>query len=105
MRGFIEKTIYPKRLSAAQIDAAGESALEAALKGDSGTKLQPPGTKLKRDGTPADGFFEATVRAGEPSRDIRIQGWYKRAPDGGKAVTSHTPVYQDNWPAVDPKDF
>jgi hypothetical protein len=105
VRGIIEKTIYPKRLTATEIDAVGESAFEAALKREPGTKLDPIGAKLKRDGTPADGFFEATVKAGEPPHDVKIQGWYKETSLGQKIITSHTPVYQEDWPVVSPEDY
>ena len=103
--GTVTKTIYPKRLTPAQIDAAGESAFEAALHKQSGTKLDPVGTKIKRDGSPADGFFEATVKAGDPPRDLRIQGWYSQTPKGEKVITSHAPVYEKTWPTVEPKDY
>lgn len=103
--GTVKKTIYPKELPAAQIDEAGETALKAAVGKQSGSKLEPYGAKLKIDGTPADGFFEATVKIGSPPRDVRIQGWFKEASDGTKLITSHAPAYKKNWPQIGPKDY
>jgi hypothetical protein len=55
---------------------------------------------MRADGTPADGFFEATVRVGSPARDVKIQGWFKEAPDGSKIISSHAPAFDKNWPSV-----
>jgi hypothetical protein len=57
---------------------------------------------LKRDGTNVDGYFEATVKAGEPLRDIRIQAGYNETAAGDRVPTSHAPMYDENWPVVDP---
>jgi hypothetical protein len=102
VKGVIEKTIYPKRLTPAQIDAAGESAFDSALRREPGTKLDLFGSKLRRDGSPADGYFEAVVKAGDPPRSIRIQGWYKENSAGERTITSHTPAFEKDWPEVDP---
>jgi hypothetical protein len=45
------------------------------------------------------------VKAGDPPRDVRIQGWYKETSSGDKVITSHAPMFRDNWPPVDPKDY
>jgi hypothetical protein len=104
--GTIKKTIYPKGLTPEEIDAAGSKAFDAALKNEPGTKLDPfDPTKLKKDGSPADGFFEATVQVGSPPRNVKIQGWYTQTADGTKVVTSHAPAFDKSWPAVDPKDY
>ena len=104
--GTIKKTIYPKGLTPEEIDAAGSKAFDAALKNEPGSKLDPfDPAKLKKDGSPADGFFEATVQAGSPPRNVKIQGWYTETADGTKVVTSHAPAYDKSWPAVDPKDY
>lgn len=98
--GTIKKTLYPKDFTPSHIDAAGESALQAASKKMPGTKLDPPGLKLKKDGTPVDGFFEATVKGGVPPREVKVQGWYKELPGGTKVITSHAPAFDKSWPAV-----
>jgi Bacterial EndoU nuclease len=103
--GDIKKTIYPKDLTPAQIDQAGADAFKAAQDKVPHSKLDPVGTKMKKDGTPADGFFEATVTAGDPPREIKIQGWYKETPTGDKVITSHAPAFDKSWPVVEPKDY
>jgi hypothetical protein len=97
--------IYPKDLTAAEIDAAGEAAFKSALRRDAGTKLDPIGTMQKADGSPADGFFEATVRAGDPPRDVKIQGWYKKSPDGTDMITSHAPACKKDWPTIPEESY
>ena len=49
--GTVKKTIYPKDLTPAQIDQAGELALKSAVAKEPGAKLDPYGTKLKADGS------------------------------------------------------
>ena len=63
-RGVVKKTIYPKRMTPEQIDAAGEAALRSAQRRDPGTKLDVPGTKLKSDGSPADGYSRRRCKLG-----------------------------------------
>jgi hypothetical protein len=60
---------------------------------------------LRADGSPADGFFEATVAVGSPPRSVKIQGWFKETPDGTKVITSHAPAFNKSWPNVAPKDY
>jgi hypothetical protein len=103
--GTIKKTIYPKDLTTAQIDEAGELALKSAAKQEPGTKLDPYGSKMRADGNPADGFFEATVKVGTPPRGVKIQGWFKQLADGTKVMTSHAPAFDKSWPKVAPKDY
>jgi len=98
--GTVKKTIYPKNLTPAQIDQAGDAALKAAASKEPGTKLDPFGAKPRADGSPADGFFEATVRVGSPPRDVKIQGWFKETADGSKVISSHAPVYDKTWPSL-----
>jgi hypothetical protein len=98
--GKITKTIYPKDLSSAEIDAAGDAAFKAALEKQPGSKLDAFGSKLKKDGTPADGAFEATIRVGNPPRDLTIQGWFKQAPDGTKTISSHAPASKRRGPRL-----
>jgi hypothetical protein len=105
VKGSVEKTIYPKRLTPAEIDTAGETAFTSALNREPGTKLDLFGSKLRRDGTPADGYFEAVVTVGDPPRNIKIQGWYKESSTGKKSITSHTPVFEKTWPNVDPGSY
>ena len=103
--GTIKKTIYPKDLTAAQIDEAGDLALKSAVNKEPGTKLDPFGSKTKADGSPADGFFEAAVKVGSPPHSVKIQGWFKETSDGTKVITSHAPAYEKSWPKVAPKDY
>ena len=70
-----------------------------------GRKLDAYGSKLRADGRPADGFFEATVTVGTPPRSVKIQGWFKEASDGTKVITSHAPAFDKSWPKVAPKDY
>ena len=104
--GKIEKTIYPRDLTPGDIDAAGEAAIRAALSGDANTKVdQPDPTNPKKDGTPKDGYFEATVTIGNPPRPVRIQGWWKTGANGNPEITSHAPMRPPKdapWPTVDP---
>ena len=106
--GRITKTIYPPKLSAQEIDAAGEQAFQAALRGDPGTKLTPFGANKKADGSDADGYFDAVVRA-PGGQMIRIQGWFKEHRDASgritRTISSHTPAYDKNWPATPPADW
>lgn len=99
VRGTIKKTIYPKSMDAKQIDLAGERALEQAIQKAEGTKLEPYGTKKRADGTPADGYFEATTDRpkGEP---LRVQGWFAEGKDGKKTISSHAPRFDNNWPKI-----
>jgi hypothetical protein len=103
--GTIKKTIYPKDLTAAQIDGAGDLALRSAINKEPGAKLDPYGSKTRADGSPADGFFEAAVNVGSPPRSVKIQGWFKETSDGTKVITSHAPAYDKSWPKVAPKDY
>jgi len=103
--GTVKKTIYPKDLPPAQIDEAGDLALKSAISKEPGSKLDPYGSKLRADGSPADGFFEATVAVGSPPRSVKIQGWFKETPDGTKVITSHAPAFNKSWPNVAPKDY
>ena len=103
--GTIKKTIYPKDLTAADIDQAGADALKSAVGKAPGTKLDPFGAKQRADGSPADGFFEATVKIGSPPRDVKIQGWFKETPDGSKVISSHAPVYDKTWPTLAPRSY
>lgn len=103
--GTVKKTIYPKDLTPVQIDQAGDLALKSAVAKEPGAKLDPYGSKMKTDGKPADGFFEATVKVGDPPRDVKIQGWFKELPNGAKVITSHAPANNKTWPAVTPKDY
>jgi hypothetical protein len=103
--GTIKKTIYPKDLTPAQIDQAGDAALKAAEGKEPGTKLDPFGAKQRADGSPADGFFEATVKVGSPPRGVKIQGWFKQTSDGSKVISSHAPVYDKTWPPVAPENY
>jgi hypothetical protein len=103
--GTIKKTIYPKELTAAQIDEAGELALKSAVDHEPGTKLDPYGSKLRADGSPADGFFESTVKIGAPPRSVKVQGWFKQLADGTKVITSHAPAFDRAWPSLAPKDY
>jgi hypothetical protein len=50
--GTVKKTIYPKELTPAQIDQAGELALKSAVAKEPGAKLDPYGTKLKAGRAP-----------------------------------------------------
>jgi hypothetical protein len=102
VKGTIKKTIYPKKMSPAEIDAAGEVALAKAEAGEPGTKFDPYGKKLKADRTPADGYFEADV--GTPAGTIRVQGWYKEA-GAGKVISSHAPRFETTWPTVKAEDY
>jgi hypothetical protein len=54
---------------------------------------------------PADGFLEATVRVGHPPRDVRIQAWYNKAPDGTNMITSVAPAFKKDWPTVDIENY
>lgn len=73
-----------------------------AQAGEPGTKFEPFGTKKKADGTSADGYFEADVDT--PAGVIRVQGWYKETA-AGKVISSHTPRFEETWPAVKPEDY
>jgi hypothetical protein len=103
--GTIKKTIYPKDLTPAQIDEAGDLALKSAVDKEPGTKLDPYGSKSRAGGSPADGFFEATVKVGSPPRNVKIQGWFKETSDGTKVITSHAPTFDKSWPTIDPKGY
>ena len=105
IKGVMEKTIYPKSVKPAEMDAAAESALEAATSKQPETDFKPYGEKLKRDKTPVDGYFKAKVKVGDPPREMTIEGWFKQAPDGTKTITSHAPRYSESWPELDPKDY
>ncbi len=102
--GKIKKTVYPPEMSPAEIDAAGEQALRAAQSREANTKFEPFGTKTRKDGTPADGYFEADV-PGSDGRRIRVQGWFKENPDGTRTISSHAPRYDKNWPILPPEDW
>lgn len=97
--GTSSTTVYPKDMTAAEIDAAGEQAFREAQNGAAGTVWEPYSTKRKADGSPADGFFEATVQApkGTP---IRIQGWFKEEATGDRTISSHAPRYDKRWAVV-----
>jgi hypothetical protein len=101
--GKILKTVYPTSLSNEEVDVAAEKALADAAQKTSGSKYEPPGTKQKKDGAAADGYFESSVLAGDPSRSIRIQGWFKLSPSGARVISSHAPMFSDQWPAL-PKE-
>ncbi|MEO7731335.1 MAG: DUF4157 domain-containing protein [Kofleriaceae bacterium] len=103
--GTVKKTIYPRDLTPAQIDQAGDLALKSAVAKEPGAKLDPYGSKLKADGAPADGFFEATVNVGAPPRNVKIQGWFKELANGTKVITSNAPANNKTWPALAPKDY
>jgi hypothetical protein len=92
VKGKVTKTVYPKKMKRAEIDAAGERALQDSLNGAPNTKLDMPGAKgTKSDGTPVDGYFEATVPTGHGD-SLRVQGWFKKNADGTFEVTSHAPT-------------
>lgn len=112
VKGTIRKTIYPQEMAAAEIDAAGESAFQKAKTQTSGTKFEGFGTKrnpdgtlmTKIDGTPVDGYFEATVDT-PVGGAIRIQGWYRTDPDGKPVISSHAPRYDKAWPSIEPSEW
>lgn len=97
--GKFKKTVYPKNMSAEQIDLAGEEALQRAMQGAEGTKFEPPSGKVRRNGSQADGYFEAEVLtpSGQP---VRIQGWFSETPDGQRIISSHAPCYKETWPQL-----
>ena len=99
--GTIKKTIYPKQYTPKQVDELGESAFQAAKQGDSKTKFELPGHngKMKKDGTPADGYFEATA-AGPDGAEIMLQGWFKESSPGKYEITSHAPCSKKDWPEL-----
>ena len=99
VKGRFKKTIYPKKMSPTAIDAAAEGALQQAVAKKPNTMLEPYGTKQRKDGGPADGYFEATVN-GPDGVSLRIQGWFKETPTGRKEITSHAPRYDDAWPVA-----
>lgn len=86
-------------MTPADIDTVGNQALQKALDGEPGTKIDAYGTNKRADGTPADGYFEADA-AGPNRKMIRVQGWYKEAPDGTKTISSHAPRYDKSWISV-----
>lgn len=98
--GTIKQTIYPKDLTAAQTDEAGDLALKSAANKEPGTKLDPAGSKTKADGSPADGFFEAAVKVDSPPRSVKIQGWLKetREPPGIRWVLGPCRRHHDRDP-------
>ena len=97
--GTIKKTIYPKKYTQKQVDDLGENAFQAAQQSDSKTKFELPGHngKMKKDGTPADGYFEATV-SGPDGAQITLQGWFKQSSPGKYEITSHAPRFSKDWP-------
>ncbi|MFB2877370.1 DUF4157 domain-containing protein [Floridanema aerugineum] len=102
--GKIEKTVYPKKMSRTELEAAGNQALDRAINGKSGTVFEPFGTKTKADGSPADGYFEASVPTSDGGT-IRIQGWFKQLPDGTKQISSHAPRFDKSWPSLPQTDW
>lgn len=66
--------------------------------------LEPYGTKQRKDGSPADGYFEATV-SGPDGVPLRIQGWFKETVTGRKEITSHAPRYDDAWPLATKEEW
>lgn len=97
--GEVSKTVYPPSLQPREIDALAEAAFQKALAGGADTKLEPFGTKMRKDGTPADGFFEASVTLPN-GHDLRIQGWFKQKADGTYEISSHAPRNNREWPSL-----
>ncbi|PIQ28113.1 hypothetical protein COW36_05255 [bacterium (Candidatus Blackallbacteria) CG17_big_fil_post_rev_8_21_14_2_50_48_46] len=100
--GEVSKTVYPSTLKPSEIDVLAETAFKKALAGEADTKLEPFGTKTRKDGTPADGFFEASVTLPNGS-ELRIQGWFKQKTDGSYEISSHAPRNYKEWPSL-PED-
>lgn len=104
VRGRIKKTIYPPDMTSQKIDTAGDTAFQSALTGEPDTKIEPFGTKTRRDGSPADGYFEATITDAD-GNPLRVQGWFRENPDGTKVITSHAPRFDKNWPELPTEDW
>jgi hypothetical protein len=102
--GVFNKTIYPKKLTPDEIDELGEAAYHSAVKGDDGTRLTDPGASMKRDGTPVDGYFSATVTMPDGA-PIQVEGWFKTGTDGKPVITSHAPAYKNDWPSLPSSDW
>jgi len=102
--GNISKTIYPKQYSRAEINSAGDQALDAAANRATDTTFTPYNTNKKRDGNPADGYFEASVAMSD-GNSLRVQGWFKELPGGQKIITSHASRFDKSWPTVSQSEW
>ena len=93
----IVKTVYPKKMSQAEIDAAGEQALQLAL--HKGPDIGFVVTSRKPDGTVDRAKFQASV-PGPDGQMIRIEGWFTEDTPGRYRIVSHWPISRDDWPVT-----